>query len=38
MWTIKVRGAESSMHNGRAKMPIYLAEAVGLDFNLIRTF
>ena len=27
-----------SMHNGRAKMPIYLAEAVGLDFNLIRTF
>ncbi len=27
-----------SLHNGRAEMPIYLAEADGLDFNLIKTF
>jgi urea transport system substrate-binding protein len=29
---------EVSMRGGRAKMPIYLAEADGLDFRLIRTF
>jgi hypothetical protein len=29
---------EISIRGGRAKMPIYLAEADGLDFRLIRTF
>ncbi|MET0971728.1 MAG: substrate-binding domain-containing protein [Tardiphaga sp.] len=29
---------EITMRAGRARMPIYLAEAAGLDFNLIRTF
>ena len=29
---------EIRMHGGRARMPIYLAEAAGLDFQLIKTF
>jgi hypothetical protein len=29
---------EISMRGGRARMPIYLAEAAGLDFRVIRTF
>jgi urea transport system substrate-binding protein len=29
---------EISMRGGRARMPIYLAEAAGLDFRLIKTF
>lgn len=37
---INYQGArgEVSMRRGRAKMPIYFAEAAGLDFKLIRTF
>jgi ABC-type branched-subunit amino acid transport system substrate-binding protein len=29
---------EITMHDGSAKMPIYLAEAAGLDFRLLRQF
>jgi ABC-type branched-subunit amino acid transport system substrate-binding protein len=29
---------EVSLRSGRAKMPIYLAEAAGLDFRLVETF
>jgi urea transport system substrate-binding protein len=38
--SVSYQGArgEITMRAGRAKMPIYLAEAAGLDFNLIRTF
>jgi hypothetical protein len=34
------RGArgEIVMRNGDAKMPIYLAEAAGLDFTLLKRF
>jgi hypothetical protein len=38
--TMGYRGprGQITMHGGSAKMPIYLAEAAGLDFRLLKRF
>ena len=37
-WSITARADASAIRNGHGRMPIYLAEADGLDFKLIREF